>query len=69
MQQIKELDAYNEISKNLTIDQSLELLKKLLDNFQPTKVSSPQNQTNEKRAEAISGYHHLRSLLAKNYYL
>ena len=64
----KAIDAYNKISEKLSIDQSLELLKKLLDNFEPTKVSSSQNHMKEEWAEAISGYHHLRSKLAKNYY-
>jgi hypothetical protein len=64
----KALDIYNDTSENRSIEQSIELLKKLLDNFQPTKISSSQSQTNEEWDGAINGYHYLRTIVEKEYY-
>lgn len=64
----KAIDTYDKSSENLTIEQSAELLKKLLDNFQATKISSTPNPTNVEWIQAISEYQYQGNFLEKNYY-
>lgn len=64
----KAINIYNETSENLTLDKSVELLKKLLDNFQITKISSILSSLDQELDGAISEYHDLRGLVTKNYF-
>ena len=64
----KAIEIYDENSENYTIEESLDLLNKLLNNFPLTKLSAPQEEINEEWDGAISGYRYLRNLVANNYY-